>query len=62
VTILTETNDTETIVVGWLVSVEKSREYLYGIFPDYQSAVNYANQMDFDYPIKIRQVLAPTLH
>ena len=61
-TILTETNDTETMVVGWLVSVEKKREYLYGMFPDYQSAVDYANKMNFDYPIKIRQVLAPTLH
>lgn len=60
--LVTETNDTETLVAGWLVSVEKNREYLYGIFADYQSAVDYANKMDFDYPIKIRQVLAPTIH
>ena len=62
--IVVEKLNTETIVIGYVVSVaiNSQQEYLYGIFNDIEEAKKYAGEMSANFVIKIKSVHAPSLH
>ena len=62
--IVVEKLNTETMVVGYIVSVtiNQEQEYIYGPFNSIDEAKKYALEMSANFIIKIKPVHTPSLH